>query len=279
MRRLSFGPLLVLLAAFPPPQSVAAQTGSQPNLVLTLFGGAVAGHTLWSIARQPLCVLATAPGGFACNPPAQYDTLRVSRDIGASLAVGISGTYFKSPHLGFQGEFYFLGLPFEDRCGDVAPYNADADRKNEQLCNDISGASLSTSAIAVFAAVIVRASPAHWLSPYVRGGAGLVAYSGGTVSLSGRFQQGSTVYSRAVILDDSPKSSTLSGELGAGVTAAFSPGYQLRVELRDAVVPLGRVTGPANDLAQAPTASKTYHHIALTLGLDIVLEKKRGRRY
>jgi hypothetical protein len=39
------------------------------------------------------------------------------------------------------------------------------------------------------------------------------------------------------------------------------------------------VTGPANDLAIAPTASKYYHHFALVMGLDIVLERKRGRRY
>ena len=273
MRRLSFVLLLVLFAVLP----LAAQTAPQPNLVLTLFGGAVGGHALWSVGRQPLCVLATAPGGFTCT--AQYDTLELNRDIGASIAVGISGTYFKNPHLGFQGEFYFLGLPFDDRCINVAPYNADADRKNEQLCDDISGASLSTSAIALFGGLIVRASATHWLSPYLRAGVGLVAYSGGTVSLSGRFQQGGTVYSRAVILDSVPKSSAMSAQLGAGITAAFSPGYQLRVEVRDAVVPLGRVTGPANDLAEAPTTQRTYHHIALTLGLDIVLEKKRGRRY
>src|SRR2546425_2822817 len=195
MRRLSFVLLLVLFAVLP----LAAQTAPQPNLVLTLFGGAVGGHALWSVGRQPPCVLATAPGGFTCT--AQYDTLELNRDIGASIAVGISGTYFKNPHLGFQGEVYFLGLPFDDRCINVAPYNADADRKNEQLCDDISGASLSTSAIALFGGLIVRASATHWLSPYLRAGVGLVAYSGGTVSLSGRFQLGSTVYSRAVILD------------------------------------------------------------------------------
>jgi len=278
MRPLSFVPLLVVLAS--PPRSVTAQTQGQTNLVLTLFGGAVAGHSLWSIDRQPLCVLATSPGisgAFTCT--SQYDTLRVTRDIAASLTLGASGTYFKNPHLGFQGEIYFLGMPFDEGCTNVAPYNADADRKNEQLCNDIKAASLSTSAIAVFAGVIVRASPAHWFSPYVRVGAGLAVYSGGTVSLSGRFAQGSTVYSRVVISDSTPRSSSLSAQLGAGATAAISPGYQFRIEVRDAVMPLQRVTGPANDLAQAPTASRIYHHFALTLGLDIVLEKKRGRRY
>src|SRR5713101_6028869 len=42
MRLLLSMPVLVLLASSRPP-SVAAQTGPQPNLVLTLFGGAVIG--------------------------------------------------------------------------------------------------------------------------------------------------------------------------------------------------------------------------------------------
>jgi len=176
MRPLSFVPLLVVLAS--PPRPVTAQTLGEPNLVLTLFGGAVAGHSLWSIDRQPLCVLATTPGtSGAFNCTSQYDTLRVTRDIAASLTLGASGTYFKNPHFGFQGEIYFMGMPFEEGCNNIAPYTADADRKNEQLCNDIKAASLSTSAIGVFAGVIVRASPAHWFSPYARVGAGLAVYA------------------------------------------------------------------------------------------------------
>jgi hypothetical protein len=51
------------------------------------------------------------------------------------------------------------------------------------------------------------------------------------------------------------------------------------MELQDALVPLERLIGPANDFGQAPHESKVYHHIALTIGLDVVLEHKRGRRY
>jgi len=70
------------------------------------------------------------------------------------------------------------------------------------------------------------------------------------------------VYSRVVISDSTPRSSSLSAQLGAGATAAISPGYQLRIEVRDALVSLQRITGPANDLALAPTTSKIYHHFA-----------------
>src|SRR2546427_12275461 len=98
MRRLSVGPLVALLATPPPPQSVAAQTGPQPNLVPTLFGGAVAGHTLWSIARQPLGGLATAPGGFASHPPPQSPPPPVSPATGPRPARPLPGPHFQRPH-------------------------------------------------------------------------------------------------------------------------------------------------------------------------------------
>src|SRR5260370_8538079 len=261
MGPLSLVPLPVVLAALP--RWVTGQALGQPNLGVTLFGGVVAGPSLWSTGQQPLCVLAGSAPTFTCT--AQYDTLRVARDIAASLTLGASGTYFKNPHLGFQGEIFFLGMPFEDGCNNIAPYNADADRKNEQLCNDIRATSLSTSAIAFFVGVIVRASPAHWFSPYLRVGGGLAVYSGGTVSLSGRFAQGGTVDSRAVILDTTPKSSSLSAQIGVGATAAISPGYQLRIDLRDAVIPLARVGGRANPPTPSLTTLKLYHHFSQPL--------------
>ncbi len=272
MRPLSLVPLLVLLTVPP----AAAQTSDQPNLVLTLFGGAVTGHSLWHIGHQPLCVLLGRAADSPCST--EYDTLDLARDISSSIVAGASATYFKGPHLGFQGEIYYLGFTLDDTCKGVF-YNPDAESRNQQLCNDISALSLSTSAIAIIGSVVLRASAAHAISPYVSAGVGVVSHSGGTIEMSGRFISQDTLYSRAVLVDDHPSRTSVGLQLAAGMTTRLSPGYQFRLELRDAVVPLQRVTGPANNLAQAPTASKTYHHIALTLGLDIVLEKKRGRRY
>jgi hypothetical protein len=39
------------------------------------------------------------------------------------------------------------------------------------------------------------------------------------------------------------------------------------------------VTGPSDDFLRPPTETRIYHHIALTLGLGVILEKSRGRRY
>ena len=279
MRPLSFALAFAVLAV-PPSHPLAAQTGSESNLILTLFGGAVGGHALWAVDRQPLCVLSgSGPSFGSCDNTSQYDTLRLTRSVSASIMAGVSATYFRSPHVGLQAEFAFLGLPFDDSCANVAPYVPDADAKNQQVCENITAAAHSTSAISLFAGVIVRASPTHALSPYLRAGAGFVSYYGGTLELSGAFQQGANLYTRSVIVDEKPKSTQGSFLLGAGFTSRLSPGYQFRFEFRDAVVPLSRVVGPADLLGRAPSASHTYHHLGLTLGLDVVLERKRGRRY
>jgi len=273
MPRLSFVLFPLLLAA-----PLAAQTPDQPNLTLTLFAGAVTGHDLWSVARQPLCVLTGSGPSFPCDTTS-YDTLTFKRSINSSIIAGASATYFAGPHLGIQGEVYYLGLPFEDSCTPVAPYRPDTDNKNQQLCDNIARAAPSVGAIAIFGGVILRASGMHTFSPYIRADGGAVLYSGGTLQVSGNFQQGNNIYSRTVIEDDTPKTTSVSLQVGAGMTARVTPGYQFRFEVRDAIVPLRVVTGPANALGQVPSTTRTYHHLALTLGLDVVLERKRGRRY
>jgi len=265
-----FASVLFALSLAP---AVAAQTGSQPSLVLTIFAGAATGHSLWSIPRQPYCVL-----GPTCTATAPHDTLRLSRDVGSTLVAGAGATYFRSPHLGFTFEVFYLGIPLDDSCTGLF-YNADAENRNEQICNFIASSALSSSAIAFFGGFVVRAAPTRPISPYVRAGAGLLSYSTGTVDMSGVFVSNDISQSRAVIVDDKPKKSALTVQVGAGFTARLSPGYQFRFEVRDVLSTLEHVTGAANDEGQVSKATRVHHRVALTLGLDIILEKKRGRRY
>jgi hypothetical protein len=59
----------------------------------------------------------------------------------------------------------------------------------------------------------------------------------------------------------------------------FAPGYQVRLEFRDQLLFLRRVSGPADALAEAQTERMLVNSFGLALMLDIVLEQKRGRRY
>src|SRR5688572_8706093 len=97
----------VLLSVSPTVRPSVAQVGPEPNLVLTLFGGAVTGGNIWTIERQPVCLMPS------CAP---YDTLRLARDLTSSITIGVAMSYFPTPKFGLQGEVAYLGLPLRDGC-------------------------------------------------------------------------------------------------------------------------------------------------------------------
>ena len=252
----------------------AAQTGPQSNLVLTILGGAVTGHDLWTIDKQPICVIPS--GGGACS--GNYDTLRLARSIGSSLLLGVAATYYPSPHLGVHAELSYLGLPSDASCS-ATSYNTDSENKNQQLCEDIQSQAGGGGAISVFAGLVLRAAPRGTVSPYLRGSIGFVNQARSTTEVVGAFADTTGFHERLVVADAKQGRTTTMLGAGAGFTSPLGTGYQFRIEVRDAIVSLERLTGPANALGVAPTAARYYHHVALTLGIDVILEKKRGRRY
>lgn len=261
----------VLPAALLLGSSMAAQTGDQPTLVFTIFGGVTAGHSLWSVGGQPYCSAAM------CNPTTPHDTFQLSRDITSSITGGLGATYFPHPHIGFLLEVFYLGLSFEDHCRDVSSVQ---DPRNAEICTRANSSQLSTSAVGFFGEAVLRGAPRGPVSPYLRGGFGLTTYSGGTVDMTSCFvDAGGNCQQQALLVDTNPKSSGLSLQIAAGFTFALGPGYQARFDVRDVVVPLEEVTGPAGPTLVPPKATRYFHHFALTVGLNVILERKRGRRY
>src|SRR5439155_9688859 len=103
---------------------------------------------------------------------------------------------------------------------------------SEKACLNISAASPSTSAIAFYGGLVYRASPRHAISPYARVGLGLVTYSGGTIEMSGAYDDGTgNIQSRAVLIDDHPKTSSFSLQTAVRKTSHITPGYQFRLEI------------------------------------------------
>jgi hypothetical protein len=270
---------VALILAFAAAPLSAQATGSQPNLILSLFGGVAAGHSLWSVQQQPLCVFGPPSGGvFQCS--GNYDTLRLTREVTSSIVAGAAATYFPSPHFGYQLELYYLGQSYEDHCSAERFDTTDVNQINQQACNSITSSAPSSGAIGFFGGILYRLAPTAVVSPYIRGGIGILAYSGGTIAMSGDAVVDTAIYNRPVYVDDSPKTTSLSFQFGVGMTVRTSPGYQLRMELRDALADLAYVTGPSpGDNLVPPTATKWFHNIVLTVGLDVVLEQKRGKRY
>jgi hypothetical protein len=96
----------------------------------------------------------------------------------------------------------------------------------------------------------------------------------------GRFSTPEGTAERVVFADDHDSRIAPSLALGAGFTAAVGQGYQLRWEIRDNIVGVQRVTGstPQSDLV--PPHELSYKHLfSIMIGFDVVLERRRGRRY
>jgi hypothetical protein len=250
----------------------AAQTPSRAQLVLTILGGAVSGHPLWEVAKQPVQVFGV---------PSTYDTLHLLREVSSSVVVGAAATYFFSPQFGMHAEISYMGLPFDDGCTSLHTTPADSGRI-QGACNDIASRSGAGGSISLYVGGTLRASAGKSLSPYVRGNIGIVTMPHSSVEVLGNFLTNLGPEPILIIDDPSPRSSSPMFGLAVGITQPLGKdgGYQFRLELRDAITSFDRVTGPADPATLlAPTESKSYHHFSLTLGLDVVLEKSRGRRY
>lgn len=263
-----------LLAAAP----AAAQRGSQPSIVLTILGGVVTGHALWTVEKQPLSVLGSSP--------TRYDTLRITRLTNSSITLGATGTYFLNPHVGLHLEISYVGLAFDSNCNALFLHPDSSSggtfelRRNGQVCDDIQSQGVSGGAITIFGGVTLRAASRGSISPYVRGNIGFVNLSQSSIDVAGAFvDNDNQIKIRQVVGDPNPRRSSMLVGVAAGFTSPIGPGYQFRFELRDQLIQFDRLTGPGNAAGGNPTARKAYQHFALTLGLDVVLERSRGRRY
>jgi hypothetical protein len=68
--------------------------------------------------------------------------------------------------------------------------------------------------------------------------------------------------------------------LGGGVVLVAGRGIQFRFEVRDNWVQVPAVSGPTSRQGLVPPSERVgLHRLTATLGFDIVLERKRGRRY
>jgi hypothetical protein len=251
------------------------QTRSQPRLILSLFGGVAAGGDLWEISRQPLVVPGTELAPL-------YDTLRLTRRMNPALTLGLSGTVFRTDRLGISADMVFLGLTTEDLCTLVhESAGADPQRRNAQLCSDISSRSVTPTTVGFWVGMAFRPAPRALVSPYLRLQAGIGARSGSLIEMVGSFVEAGGRRERLVIRDASSGRIAPSVGIAAGLMLPLGPGHQLRLELRDQILLLGRAAGPASDQNQLapPTERFAFHSVGLTAGVDIVLEQRRGRRY
>jgi hypothetical protein len=264
LRRFACAALVWGTVALPAPLR-AQRTGDQSRLIFTVSAGAVVGRHLWSVSAQPVQFISPA------------DTFALGRRIRSTLAVGFGGSYFPGEHLGLGIEGFLIGLGFEDACR-LAFSSGSGEAAT--ACQSIQGSTKSATAVTLSVGPIYRLKSRSLLSPYARANLGLVFSNQSSLRTIGQFPSSLGITDLVVYDDDHDTRVAPSLALGAGFTANLGKGYQLRWEVRDNIVGVQRVTGSTTQSGVIPPHELEYKHLlSLTVGFDVVLERRRGRRY
>lgn len=252
------------LATLGPPLA-AQRTRDRPTLIFTVTGAYLDGVGLWAVPDQPVDDI----GAVTLT-----DHFGLTRGVKRTIGGGFSGTYYHGTHLGLTAEAFLLGLGYDDTCTLVAPAQSTL---NVERCNSIDQKERSAAAVAVSGGLIYRVASDEFISPFVRASAGFLVNNQSPLLLVGETKNGAEL----VIYDDENTGTRLrpAFALGVGTTVAAGKGYQLRWEIRDNIVGIQKVTGVAGR-GQVPPHETVYKHIfSLNVGLDVILERLRGRRY
>ena len=244
----------------------AQRTRDRPTLIFTVSGAYVDGVGLWTVPSQPVPDLS--------NSAALVDNFFLKRAIKQSFGAGFSGTYYRGRHVGITAEAFLLGLGYDDTCRLEEPAQS---ALNVERCNSINDKGRSAAAVATSIGAIYRIASEEFISPFLRAGVGFLVNNQSPLLVIG--QAG---LAELVIYDDNNKGTRLRPAfgLGAGATIAAAKGYQLRWEIRDNIVGIQRVTGVSPGRGEVPPHETVYKHLfSLNVGLDVILERKRGRRY
>lgn len=260
--------LLLLLAAAPlaaPPSLAAQKQGDQTRLVFTVTAGYAFGRDLWAVGSQPVFL-------------ESLDLYSLQRDLKGTWTAELGATYFRNPNIGFTFDLSFIDIATEDSCT-LLSNSGSID--NVATCASINGATSSALSTAISAGVILRAASRQVVSPYLRVQGGILLVSRSTTTLTGNFINADLepVY---VPIYPSEGSSSVSAQfaLGAGVTIPISKAYHARIEGRATMFGLPVVTGPTDFQGIVPpTETKYLTQFSILIGVDLVLEKKHGRRY
>jgi len=260
--------LLLLLATAPlaaPARLVAQKQGDQSRLVFTLSAGYAFGRDLWSVGSQPVFLEG-------------LDLYQLDRNLKGTWAAEMGATFFKGPNLGFTFDIGFIDIATEDSCTLLSNSGS---VNNAAVCGSINGLKSSALSTAFSVGAILRTASRKVVSPYLRLQGGIMLVSRSTTSVTGNYINDDLepVY---VPIYPSEGSSSVSAQfaVGAGVTIPISKAYHARIEGRATTFGLQVVTGPTDFQGIVPPSETEYlTQFSILIGIDLVLEKKHGRRY
>jgi hypothetical protein len=261
-------PVLSLLLLTLATTAGAQRRSDQARLSFGIGMGYNGQSNMWRIDGQPL------------NDNAFHtDTVTVSRNIRSTIGLAFVGVYYPNDHWGFTGEAHLIGLGYADGC---VMRTVSVSAQNQAVCTTLQGQESPGTTVAATVGGVYR--PFQWadFQPYVRLNAGLLLSQQSAIRMRATIIKDTTgaLVDYYVYEDKHPASISPTVAIGGGMTAFVSRAYQLRFEVKDNIVSLEHVTGTVPLSFETPPSVRKIHHIlSLTIGLEVVLERKRGRRY
>ena len=235
------------------------------SLVFTVLGGYVAGRGLWAVPAQPV-----PDGPFT-------DTYFLSRSVKPAIGAGLSATYYRGANLGLNADVSLIGLGYEDHCRIV---NTPQSPVNVERCASIDSRDRRAAAAVVSVGLLYRVASREFISPFVRGGVGLLFNNQSPILVIAENQTLNGPALLTIYDDDAGTRVRPAFALGVGATVATGRSVHLRWEVRDNILGIEEVTGPtAAVLLVPPHRTALKHLFSVLLGIDVVLERQRGKRY
>jgi opacity protein-like surface antigen len=258
--------LLGVALALPVVPVSAQRTGDRARLVFTISAAYIGGTGLWTIPAQ------TVDADIGTD-----DSFFLSRSINGTFGAGLSGTYYSGEHIGLNADAFLIGLGYDDSCRlNTPPQSA----FNQDVCEDINRQDRSAAAVVLSAGAVFRVASRELISPFARVGVGLLISNQSSVLTEG---QGLTSQGRSLLIvyDDAKDTRVAPAlQLGVGATVPIGKGLQLRWEVRDNIVGIERVTSSIPAPRFEPPHERVYKNLfSILIGVDVILERQRGRRY
>lgn len=266
-------PLILATAA-----SLALSAGRLPaqeqsaEVQLSASAGFTWGGPLWSVAAQPMRALSTA----------LLDTFALTRRLSPGLTAWLGFTKYSRPRIGFGAEVAWVAAGVATGCAIVGQLQPDPNQTNAAICGSVGPQRMVTSAVAAVGTIALRAAPRRDLSPYVQVGLGVAMLSGSFVVTGTDYSTDACPMCYKEIYAPDPRSFTWAGTLAAGLSFGGGLPIRFRVELRDFVLGLPAVVGPANPAASHPAPQvrlRAAHRIVFAMGFDLAIGGPRRRRY
>jgi hypothetical protein len=261
----------------------AAQSLSHPELVFTVGVGEATGGRLWTVNPQP------APSLLGT------DTVALGRRLlQPSFVAAFGAQLYLSPHIGYTLEATFLGLATESQCTPLTSFSIDPVHANEQGCTAVQNKHTFTNAVALQGGFTARTTRGRGVQAYVRAVGGVALLGGsfvnaeGTILVPASIDSSGTGLAIRSFLEEEASSHTFTwvATVGGGLTMALGSSYNVRFEMSEVFIALPVPGGPGDALNDphrlrpvAPVRWRTFHLPSLTLGLDVLLERRTVRRY